>query len=93
VAAAGAGVFATVIESVTVALLAPALDPPFDRLLKRWVFGLSLRLAGVVAFGVAVLRWPEWFPVLPTAAGFLGVLIPLMFGEMRLIATRLRTTR
>lgn len=43
--------------------------------------------------GVAVLVWPERFPVLPTALAFIAVLIPLLFGEMRLVVTRLRTTR
>jgi hypothetical protein len=33
------------------------------------------------------------FPLVPTAVGFLVVLLPLMVGEMRLVWTRLRTTR
>jgi len=91
--AVAAGVLATVVETVAVSLLRPALVPPFERLLKRWAYGLGLRVGGVAAVGVAVLVWPERFPVLPTALGFVAVLIPLLFGEMRLVVTRLRTTR
>jgi hypothetical protein len=41
--------------------------------------------------GVAVVQWPERFPPLPTALGFVAVLIPLLFGEMGMVVTRLRT--
>lgn len=92
-AAVTAGLVATGIETAAVALLRPALTPPFEALIKRWAFGLGLRLAGVVVVGVLVTRMPERYPVLPTALGFLAVLIPLLFGEMRLVVTRLRTTR
>jgi hypothetical protein len=92
-AAAVAGGLATAIEAAAVAVLRPALEPPFPVLLKRWALGLALRLTGVAAVGVAIVRWPDRAPVLPTALGFLAVLIPLLFGEMRLVVTRLRTTR
>jgi ABC-type Co2+ transport system permease subunit len=92
-AAGAAGLLATGVETVAVSALRPALEPPFERLLKRWAVGLALRLAGVAGVGIAVLRWPERFPVLPTALGFLMVLLPLLFGEMRLVVTKLRTTR
>lgn len=91
--AVAAGVVATVVETAAVSLLRPALDPPFETLLKRWAYGLGLRVGGVALVGVAVLVWPERFPVLPTALAFIAVLIPLLFGEMRLVVTRLRTTR
>jgi hypothetical protein len=87
------GLLATGIESLSVTLLRRALDPPFERLWKRWATGLGLRLGGLALVMLAVVRWPAWFPVLPTAAGFLAVLIPLMLGEMWLVWTKLRTTR
>ena len=92
-AAAGAGLLATGIETVALRLLEPALVPPFERMARRWAYGLVLRLSGVGLVGVAVLRWPGRFPPLPTALGFVAVLLPLLFGEMRLVLTRLRTKR
>jgi hypothetical protein len=88
-----AGLLATGIESCSVTLLRRALDPPFERLLKRWALGLGLRLGGLALVVGAVVLWPRRFPVLPTAVGFLAVLIPLMLGEMWLVWTKLRTTR
>jgi len=88
-----AGLLATAIESLSVALLRRALDPPFEQLWKRWATGLALRLGGLALVVLAVVRWSAWFPVLPTVIGFLVVLIPLMLGEMWLVWTKLRTTR
>ncbi len=49
------------------------------------VTGLMLRVAGVVVF-VALVLWDRTlFPPLPTAIGFVGVLIPLLFLEVRLV--------
>lgn len=93
VAGAIAGVLAAGIESGAVTLLRRALDPPFERLLKRWALGLGLRLGGLALVVGAVVLWPRRFPVLPTAVGFVAVLIPLMLGEMWLVWTKLRTTR
>jgi hypothetical protein len=39
----------------------------------------------VVLVGVAVTLDPERFPPLPTAFAFLGVLVPLLFLEVRLV--------
>ena len=48
-----------------------------------WLWGTGLRLAGVVAIAVAVAAKRELFPPLPTALGYLGVLIPLLVLELR----------
>jgi hypothetical protein len=93
VAGVMAGSLAVGIETAAVRLLTPALVPPFERLAKRWAYGLGLRLAGVGLVGVAVVGWPARFPPLPTALGFVAVLIPLLFGEMHLVVARLRATR
>jgi len=93
VVAGAAGLLAAAAETVAVIALRPALVPPFEHLLERWAVGLGLRIGAVVAVGVAVLRWPARVPVLPAALGFLMVLLPLLFGEMRLVVTKLRTTR
>lgn len=93
VGAGVAGLLAAGIESAAVSLLRPALQPPFERLFKRWGMGLGLRLGGLLLVVAAMLRWPGRFPPVPTAIGFLAVLIPLLLGEMWLVWTNLRTKR
>jgi hypothetical protein len=44
---------------------------------------MGLRLGGVVLLMVAVVVRRDLFDPLPTALGFLGVLIPLLFFEAR----------
>jgi hypothetical protein len=48
-----------------------------------WLWGTALRLSGVVAIAVAVVVNRQVFPPLPTALGYLGVLIPLLVLELR----------
>jgi hypothetical protein len=45
--------------------------------------GVALRLTGVVLVFVAIWIRREIFPPLPTALGYLGVVIPLLFSEVR----------
>ncbi|MDH3498108.1 MAG: hypothetical protein OER21_15230 [Gemmatimonadota bacterium] len=89
-AAMAAGVLATGLETGALALLTPALVPPYTKLVARWALGLGLRLLGVALVAVAVLRFREQFPPLATAIGFLGVLIPLLFDEVRILLGRMR---
>ncbi len=53
--------------------------------MARWGMGMGLRLLGVMLFAAAVLANRELFPPLPTAFGYLGVLLPLLFMEARLV--------
>ena len=46
--------------------------------------GVVLRMLGVLIIAVLVMRDPERFPVLPTALGYLGVILPLLYLETRL---------
>lgn len=87
------GLVATLIHVAAVGLLRPALVPPFDRLAKRWAMGMGLRLGGVGALAVFVLRDPGPELALASAFGFLGVMIPLLFSEMYLLWVSLRTKR
>jgi hypothetical protein len=87
------GLLATGIHVVAIGLLRPALVQPFDRLLKRWFWGTLLRGAGVFVLAAALFVFRGTIPALPTALGFLGVLIPLLFSEMRLLIVTLRTGR
>lgn len=47
--------------------------------------GMALRMLGVVLVLVAIVADRGRFPPLPTALGFLGVLIPLLFLEVRFV--------
>ena len=84
-AAAGFGLLATVIHLAAVALLKPAIDGPYKKLMARWAMGMGLRLLGVGVFLVAVTMRRALFPPLPAAIGYVGVLLPLLFSEMRLL--------
>jgi len=79
------GGLATVIQFAAVLVVRPAMDGPTTELMKRWGFGMGLRFLGVVAFVVAVLWSRDIFPPLTTAIAYLGVLVPLLFTELRLL--------
>ena len=79
------GLLAAGISAAAVALLKPALRSEFGAALARWGMGMALRLVGVGLFVLAVVWEPERFPALPTAIAYIGVLIPLLFYEMRLL--------
>ena len=89
-AAVAAGVFgglATLIQLGALALLKPVRGSgvPVQRFLGRWGAGMGLRLLGVVAIALAAGLDPRHFPPLAVALGFLGVLLPLLFFEVRVI--------
>ena len=52
--------------------------------MKVYVVGVLLRLAGVLLFAVAVTAEPERFPALPSALGYLGTVLPLLYLETQL---------
>ncbi len=79
------GLLATAIQVCAVAVLKPAISQPFAKLMARWGIGMGLRMLGIVLFVVAVLVDRELFPPLPAAFGYLGVLLPLLFTEMRFL--------
>ncbi len=78
------GLLATAIQVVAHSLVRPAVAGPFKDLLRRWGYGMALRVGGIVLFGVAVWIRQDLFLPLPSAVGFLGVLVPLLFTETRL---------
>jgi hypothetical protein len=84
-AAAGFGLLAMAIHLIAVALIRPAIRGPTKTLMARWAMGMGLRLAGVAVFLVLVTWKRELFPPLPAAIGYVGVLLPLLFSEMRLL--------
>jgi hypothetical protein len=78
------GLLGTAIQLAASALVRPVLEAPVRDLLRRWAYGMALRLGGVILFAVAVAVKGDVFLPLPTAIGFLGVLLPLLFMEIRL---------
>jgi len=83
VASATFGLLAIVIQVFALVLLRPVLRAPLPKLMQRWGMGMGLRALGVVLFAVAVGVNRELFPPLPTAFGYLGVIVPLLFMETR----------
>lgn len=78
------GVLATVIQVVADRMVARRLSGPVGEFGRGYVAGMGLRLVGIVLMTVAIVAAPALFPALPTALGFLGVLVPLLFMEIRL---------
>ena len=79
------GGLATINQLAAVLMIKPVLDAPLNDLMVRWSFGMGLRLVGVGLFVVAVLLSRDIFPPLLTAIAYLGVLVPLLFTEIRMI--------
>jgi hypothetical protein len=46
---------------------------------------MGLRALGIAIFGVASWTLPELFPPLPAAFAYLGVVVPLLFLEIRFL--------
>src|SRR4051794_27945164 len=79
------GLIASAIQAISVALVRPVFNGETVRFFKRWGLGMLLRILGVALVGIAVTVDRSLFPPLPTAFAFLGVLVPLLFLEVRLI--------
>lgn len=77
------GLLATTIQLAATIYMAPAWDGNFDLFVRRWLVGMVFRLIGVALVFVAIAAQPDVFLPLPTAIGFLGVVIPLLFSEIR----------
>lgn len=79
------GLLATAVNAAAIAALKPAIHGSFRQLAGRWAVGMGLRLFGAALWLTAVLVDRVMFPPLPSALGYLGVLIPLLFAEMRFV--------
>jgi hypothetical protein len=87
-AAIGAGCFAALailIQVTAIALIQPVKQAAPKLFIKRWGIGMGLRLLGVVAIALAAGLDPAHFPPVASAIGFLGVLLPLLLFEVRLV--------
>jgi hypothetical protein len=88
---------AALVPGVSMGLLATAIQWTATRQLRREFHGstpdffkavgagMALRMAGVLLMLAAIVLDRGRFTPLPTALGFLGVIIPLLFVEVRLV--------
>lgn len=83
--AAFGGALAVAAQVWAVALLRPVMRAPNPAFMARWLGGTAIRtVAMVLAVGVAAMNRAT-LPLLATALGFLGVLLPLLFLETRFL--------
>jgi hypothetical protein len=79
------GILATLIQAVAVRSLGRRMHGSTTEFFKGIGVGMMLRIAGVLLFVLAVVVDRDRFPPLPTAFGYLGVVIPLLFLEARFV--------
>jgi hypothetical protein len=79
------GAVATVIELSAGRWLRRGLVASTREALQAFVAGMLFRLFGVVVFAGLVLWDRGMFPPLPTGLGYVGVVVPLLFLEIRSI--------
>jgi hypothetical protein len=77
------GALSTAIEGVALTRLRRTWHEPGTGPLKGFAEGMGLRLAGIAVLAAAIVMNRTVFPPLPSALGFLGVLVPLLFLEVR----------
>jgi hypothetical protein len=76
---------ALVAQVWAVALLRPKMRAPNPEFMARWLGGMAIRFLALAALIVWSVTHHAEFPVLQTAGGFLGVLLPLLFLETRFL--------
>jgi hypothetical protein len=84
VGAATFGATATGVQLLAAQLMARTGKPAALDHLTVYVIGVFLRLLGVVMLGVAVSVNRLAFPPLPSALGYLGTILPLLYLETKL---------
>ena len=72
-------------QVAAVALLRPAMGAPAPRFMGRWAAGMAVRGASLVLLAGLMVLLQAAFPVVWMAAGYLGVLLPLLFLETRFL--------
>ncbi|MEK7380120.1 MAG: hypothetical protein AAB075_03820 [Gemmatimonadota bacterium] len=83
VGAAAGGALAVLVQLGALALMRDKGDAPPGQFMGHWALGTLLRLLGIVMIvGLVVLGG---LPALPTALGFVGVILPLLGLELRLV--------
>lgn len=84
-AAATGGAVALAAQTWAVRLLRPAMSAPTPQFMAHWLGGIATRAVALALVMVAAVWRSDLLPVLPTALGFLGVMLPLLFLENRFL--------
>lgn len=80
----GGGV-ALVAQVAAVALLRPAMQARSPEFLARWLGGIGMRALALGVLLAVSATHRAALPVMATMLGFLGVLLPLLFVEIRFL--------
>jgi F0F1-type ATP synthase assembly protein I len=83
-AAIGGGV-ALLAQTWAVALLKPKLRAPNPQFMARWLGGMGIRFLALAALLVWAVTHRDALAPLPAGLGYLGVLLPLLFLEIRFL--------
>jgi len=79
------GLLGTVLQAFAVRALQHGFGGSHTEFTRGFVIGTALRFAGVILVLLAVLLDRGRFAPLPTAFGYLGVVVPLLFLEVRFL--------
>jgi hypothetical protein len=79
------GAAALAAQTAAVALLKPAMQAPQRVFMTRWLAGMGIRTVALGMLLAISATHRTALPLLETALGFLGVLLPLLFLETRFL--------
>ncbi len=85
IAALAFGLFAPAVQLIALRWILKARGAKLEQFMKAWVGGTALRFVSIGGLVLAAALLDEGFPPLAAALGFLGVMIPLLYVEVRLI--------
>lgn len=78
------GLIATLLQLLAARQMARTGRPAELDHLKVYLIGVVLRFGGVLILGLLATFSPRLFPPLPSALGYLGTVLPLLYLETRL---------
>lgn len=79
------GSIALTAQCAAVALLRPAMEAPHRVFMARWLGGMGIRTLALAGLLAVSATHRAALPLMPTMLGFLGVLLPLLFLEIRFL--------
>lgn len=79
------GAVALAAQLGAVALLRPAMAAPHRVFMARWLGGMGIRALSLGGLLAVAVTHRAALPLLATTLGFLGVLLPLLFLEIRFL--------
>jgi hypothetical protein len=79
------GAVALASQLAAVALLRPAMAAPNPEFMARWLGGMGIRALALGTLLAVSATHRAALPLMATMLGFLGVLLPLLFVEIRFL--------